>query len=176
MATDQQLLHRSDLILRSVVRGLIVVLFLALVWFVEDRYAILSGAAVRLRVTALDLKMDANGRARLFVSFDHFVFKDDLDERLEWISAPGRPFCQPGFQRPLDLQSHTSHAWNPFNARMTVECEVNAAHPIEWPLHVGQTVRLKRGTRVMLAKFVRIDRLPGAEPKEVPDELLFVVR
>lgn len=166
-------------------RCLIVIAFVALLWIVEERYGLLTGTDMRLRPVAFQKTINANGQSSITISFDNYAYKDTVRLRLEFSSAPGKPQAEPVFSPiwcrrvPLDWESlccHAKHIWKPFNGGLSVEVPASHDHPSECCVPVGQTVRLKRGMVLKLAKFVRIERDSNGVSKEVPDELLLFVR
>ena len=139
-----------------IIQGLLGVLFLALVWFLEDRYALISRTAVRIKVTKLAEETNADGKTFLICEFDKYTFKRGVTERLRW-NNDANGFCQFGGSLPewsaQPVTDAFQHALHPFNPKIRSEAPIRGPLASRPMLRPGDVVRLKRGDRVVFAKY-----------------------
>ena len=139
-----------------IIQGLIGVLFAALVWFLEDRYALISGTVVRIKVTRLAEETNADGKTFLICEFDKYTFKRGVTERLRW-NNDANGFCQFGGAIPewsaQPVTDAFQHALHPFNPKIRNEAPIKGPLASCPMLKPGDVVRLKRGDRVVFARY-----------------------
>lgn len=156
MTARPNLLQRFRCVLEWISRGMLGVLFVALVWFLEDRYALISGTDVRIKVTRLAEETRADGKTILVVGFDIYTLERRVTERL-WLSHFPHPHIDVSGRFPewssQPVADAFQHVLRPRYSGLMTEI------PIEGPLTSrflrgpGDVIRLKRGDRVMFAKY-----------------------
>ncbi len=149
-----------------IIRALLGVLFVALACFLEDRYALFSGTAVRIKVTKLAEETNADGKTFLFCEFDKFIFRRMVTERLR-VSNDSQPIHTNSAMTPVWSSQSVSgafkHALQPQGFALQFEIPIKrrlSSRPI---LKQGDVIWLKRRDRVVIAKY---EPSPSCDPTD----------
>ena len=149
-----------------IIQGLLGVLFAVLVWFLEDRYALISGTDVRIKVTRLAEETRADGKTIMVCEFHKEVFRRGVTERLrssnDWNHHASWDGSIPEWsaQPMTDSLRYALQAFDPkLRNAANIKIEVPIIGPSAWSsvLSPGNVIRLRRGDRVVLATY----RLPA---------------
>lgn len=166
MTASPNLLPQFRHALGWIIQGLIGVLFLMLAWFVEDRYALISGTDVRIKVTRLGEETHPDGKTFMVCEFRKEVFRRGVTERLRSSNDPN-PHCECGGSVPewsaQPMTDSLRYAFQAFDPKLrnvpSIKIEIPIIGPSAWSsvLSPGDVIRLRRGDRVVLTTY----RLPA---------------
>ena len=170
MTASPHPLQRFRRALGWIIQGLLGVLFLALVWFWEDRYALISGTDVRIKVTRLAEETRADGKTILVCTFDKYTLRRGVTERL-WVSDQPQPIHSiSGLAREwsdLPVADVYEHLMRPWNSGYAIEIPIKGPLASRFMRSPGDVVRMKRGDRVVFATY---KLPPSCDPTDIADQ------
>ena len=165
---DSESLPRA---IRWSVRLIVLLLLIMIGWVLEDRYGLFSRADVRIKVTRLAEEIDSDGQPCLVFELDVVGLESHLyvlvhhdDSESSGVGAPGNfPETSLTSLSTYAVKEHFQHLVRPRYARIKIELPLRAPASLQAVTRVGQLIRLRRGDRIVIAKY----RTSGAISSDV---------
>ena len=169
---------------RWTVRLLVLLMVFAMGWVLEDRYGLISGTDVRLRVICLEQEIRSDGDAYLVCKFEMTALKWGIYSHLccshfEFPSATlagDFPETSPTSMSAYAINQHFRHIVRPSCPEITVELPLQAPAAWQAVANFGQQIRLKRGHRVVIAKYRPSEKIRSGVAMDQDCEITIEIR
>ncbi len=165
--------------IRWSVRLIVLLLLIMIGWVLEDRYGLFSRADVRIKVTRLAEEIDSDSQPCLVFEFDQAGFERHLYFHLHYDDSKSSGTRTPASFPETSLTSlstyavkeHFQHLVRPRYGRIKIELPLRA--PASWQAvtRVGQLIRLRRGDRIVIAKYRTAGAISSGVDKDQEFEL-----